>query len=166
MNLRHMTFLALPVALSAACSNEPAEQDADAALDGDADAGGDADADVDPDACTPDRMCYADFPCRDESFCRDDRTVVGCVNVHCASPRVCGTSCCSGGTCLPSLDPPTTCADGEWCFEHPAGEPPGFIDNPGRTARCLPDPAADVGDAAAVDYEGYTRPEVFEPYCR
>jgi hypothetical protein len=111
------------------------------------------------------RMCYADFPCRDESFCRDDRTVVACINVHCASPRVCGTPCCSGGTCLPSLDPPTICAAGEWCFENAEGNPYGF-GGPGRAARCLPDPGADAGASADADYDGYARPEVFEPYCR
>jgi hypothetical protein len=148
--------------------------------DGDADADspdGDADGDSpdgEPETCTPEHMCYADFPCRDWSFCRDERTVVRCESVGCSSPRVCGTSCCSGGTCLQSLEAPTTCPDGTFCFEDPEGNPMGF-GGPGRMARCLPDPEvgadagadadADAGEPSDADYDAYSRPEVFLPYC-
>ena len=133
---------------------------------GDADAGSDVDApDVDVDTCTPERMCHADFPCWDRSFCRDQRTVVQCEPVGCWSPRVCGTSCCEGGSCLESLEAPTVCSEGLFCFEDPNGYPEGFR-GPGRVARCLPDPDADAGESSDADYDAYSRHEVFEPYCR
>lgn len=133
---------------------------------GDVDADGEVDAsDVDEYSCTPERMCHADFPCRDRSFCRDPGTVVQCEPVGCWSPRVCGTSCCEGGSCLESLEAPTVCSEGLFCFEDPNGYPEGFR-GPGRVARCLPDPDADAGGDPDADYDAYSRPEVFEPYCR
>jgi hypothetical protein len=130
----------------------------------DADADADAGFDADPDACTWDRRCHVDFPCRDESFCRDEHTLVRCDSVHCSSPRACGTTCCSGAACLESIDSPIACPQGEWCFENPGGGFWGF--GSGRSALCLPDPDGDAGTDADADNRGYSRPDVFEPWCR
>ena len=90
-----------------------------------------ADAGPDVEAC--DRpICAADFPCREDSHCLNAVTVESCRDIPCS--EVCGTTCCTGGSC--GAGGTTPCPTGTICLE--SGSAPSPYG--GGWAECFPAP--------------------------
>ena len=141
---------ALLLALASTCACNPSpEADAGVPLD-------DGWQDEGTAGCLP-PICVAD-PCRDHAYCVDSTQLVVCARVDCSDPRICGTPCCEGGGCV--ANPPSPCPTRTVCYE-------GSRDA-GRVASCLPPLEPDAGADAVpdVDYDGWSRPEMYVPWCR
>jgi len=157
------TFAALACAAGLGCyastagdggETGDAEDEAEGHADGD-------DGDVRPDTdgaepCTPDHMCYADFPCARDSVCPGPTLRQVCNDIPCSV--VCGTTCCSGGSCNTGVS--EECPAGTVCLQH-SDSSYGRL----TVAACLPPPDASSDGGDAVDYDYWQQPETYSASC-